>query len=60
MHMEFTDLSNRLSNLRDSLLMRLHKNKGVLSRRRRESEFAELSDHKVVGIEEAYREAFSD
>lgn len=54
---EVVDMPDRK---RDSLLMRLHKNKGVLSRRRRESEFAELSDHEVAGIEKAYREAFTD
>lgn len=54
---EIVDMPDRK---RESLLMRLHKNNGHLSRRRREGEFAELSDQEVADIEKSYLDAFSD
>jgi hypothetical protein len=45
---------------RESLLMRLYKNGGKLARKRREGEFAELTDQEIAEIEEAYRVAFAE
>jgi hypothetical protein len=53
---EVVDLPDRK---KEKLLMRLHKNGGKLSRKRREGEFSELSDREIEDIEQAYREAFS-
>jgi len=54
---EVVDLPDRK---REQLLMRLHKNCGKLARRRRESEFSELTEREIGDIESAYRQAFSD
>lgn len=54
---EIVDMPDRK---RESLLMRLFKNGGKLARKRRESEFAELTDQEIADIEAAYRSAFSD
>jgi Fic family protein len=44
----------------ESLLMRLYRNKGKLARKRREGEFAELTDQEIADIEKAYRDAFAE
>ncbi|MDD5200536.1 MAG: Fic family protein [Terrimicrobiaceae bacterium] len=54
---EVVDMPDRT---RESLLMRLYKNGGKLARKRREGEFAELTDQEIAEIEEAYRLAFAD
>lgn len=54
---EVVDMPDRK---RESLLMRLYKNGGKLARKRREGEFAELTDQEIAEIEEAYRLAFAD
>lgn len=51
------DLPDRLSDL---LFRFLRQNRGALSRRARENEFAALTDPEVERIEAAYREAFGD
>lgn len=51
------DVPERLSDL---LFRSLHQNGGRLSRRRREGEFAALTDHEAERIEAAYRENFLD
>jgi hypothetical protein len=53
---EVVDMPDRK---RESLLMRLYKNGGQLARKRREGEFAELTDEEISDIEEAYRSAFA-
>ena len=50
------DMPNRLSDL---LFRFLHQNGGTLSRRRREGEFAALTDDEVRHIEAIYREEFA-
>ena len=50
------DMPDRLSDL---LFRFLHRNAGTLSRRRREREFAALTDDEVARIEAIYREAFA-
>tara|TARA_R110002096_G_scaffold316010_9_gene510347 strand:- start:550 stop:2034 length:1485 start_codon:yes stop_codon:yes gene_type:complete len=54
---EIVDMPDRK---RESLLMRLHRNKGKIARRRREGEFKELTDEEVEQIEEAFLEAFEN
>lgn len=54
---EIVDLPDRK---RESLLMRLHRNKGRLASKRREGEFKELTDEEVEKIEKAFSEAFED
>ena len=54
---EIVDMPDRK---RELLLMRLYKNSGKLARKRREGEFAELTDLEIAEIEEAYRLAFGD
>ncbi len=49
------DMPDRLSDL---LFRCIHQNAGTLSRRRREREFAELTEDEVSHIEEIYREEF--
>jgi len=51
------DMPDRLSDL---LFRFLHQNAGMLSRRRREKEFAALKDDEVTRIEDLYRHAFAD
>ena len=53
---EIVDMPDRK---REMLLMRLRKTGGKLARKRREREFAELTDREVADIEEAYRNAFA-
>jgi hypothetical protein len=55
--MQIVDMPDRK---REQLLMRLHKNGGELARKRREGEFAELTEREVADIENAYPNAFSD
>jgi len=50
-------MPNRLSDL---LFRFLHQNGGTLSRRRREKEFAALTDDEVQRVEAIYREEFAD
>ncbi len=54
---EIVDMPDRK---RESLLMRLHRNKGRLASKRRESEFKELTDEEIQKIEQAFQEAFED
>ncbi|MDE0711020.1 MAG: Fic family protein [Rhodospirillales bacterium] len=51
------DMPNRLSDL---LFRFLHQNGGTLARRRREREFAALTDDEVQRVEAIYREEFAD
>lgn len=53
---EIVDMPDRK---RESLLMRLYKNKGKLARKRREGEFAELTEQEVADIETAFRDIFA-
>jgi len=53
---EIVDMPDRK---RESLLMRLYNNKGKLARKRREGEFAELTDQEVTDIEEAFHDIFA-
>ncbi len=52
---EIVDLPDRK---RESLLTRLHRNRGRLGAKRRKGEFKELTDEEVEKIEETFREAF--
>lgn len=52
---EIVDLPDRK---RESLLMRLHRNRGRLAGHRRQGEFKELTDEEVGKIEEVFRKAF--
>lgn len=52
---EIVDMPDRK---RESLLTRLHNNKGKLATKRRESEFRELTDKEVADIEKVYRDTF--
>jgi len=53
---EIVDMPDRK---RESLLMRLYNNKGQLARKRREGEFAELTDQEITDIEAAFHEIFA-
>lgn len=53
---EIVDMPDRK---RESLLMRLYNNKGKLARKRREGEFAELTDQEVTDIETAFHDIFA-
>jgi hypothetical protein len=55
--MEIVDMPNHLA---QNMLMFMRQNGGVLPRRRRENEFAALTDDEVGRIEEVYREVFGD
>jgi len=53
---EIVDMPDRK---RESLLMRLYNNKGKLAQKRREGEFAELTNQEVTDIEAAFHDIFS-
>jgi Fic/DOC family len=55
-----TELVDMPDGTLDLLFRFLRQNKGMLSKRARESEFAALSDDEVTQIEASYRGAFSD
>lgn len=55
--METVDMPDRLA---QNLLMFLRQNDGRLSKRRRENEFAALTDDEVKGVEAIYAEVFVD
>lgn len=54
---EIVDMPDRK---RESLLTRLHRNKGKLAKKRRAGEFKELTDEEVEMVEAAFLEAFGD
>lgn len=55
--MEVVDMPDRLA---QNLLMFMRQNGGAIPKRRRESEFATLTDDEARQIEEIYGEVFSD
>ena len=55
--METVDMPDRLA---QDLIMFIRQNKGTLPKKRREKEFAALSDKETERIEEIYREVFGD
>jgi hypothetical protein len=55
--MEFVELPNRMA---EDLLMFIRQNKGKLGKKRREDQFAKLTDEEVAAIEAIVQEAFED
>ena len=53
--MELVEMPDRLA---ENLVLFIRQNEGVLSRKRREDEFAQLRDEEVVAIERIVADAF--
>ncbi len=54
---EIVEMPDRLA---QDLILFMRQNAGTLPRRRRENEFAALTDEEAAGIEAIYREVFAD